>query len=160
MAAQSFIVTQAGDLGIAADQISPDFSERVRRYVLTIDAENAQTAAVATALHKAARGDFLTAGRFLREHLAAGAIALRFVPIGINKSAQAAKFGRAGGQKKKEEGEANLQAVLRAAKLIRAERARRMSEHAEARQIEKMTGINRNTVRGHLRKLKKAKILD
>lgn len=49
-----FVAAQAEDLGIPVDQISEEFAERVRRHVLTLEAETARNAALDKALHEAA----------------------------------------------------------------------------------------------------------
>ncbi len=155
-----FIMVQADDLGLPVDQIPEEFAERVRQYVLTIETSSAKNAAVEKALHKAASGDFEAAGKFLREHMIDGAISMKFIPIGINKSAQATKFGREGAKLNKEEGEFNRMKVLNAAKEILAKRTRKPSLRELASLIEKQTGVSFNTVRGHLNKLRQDKILD
>lgn len=155
-----FIAVQADDLGLPVDRIPDEFAERVRQYVLTIETATAKNAAVEKALHKAASGDFEAAGKFLREHMRNGAIALKFIPIGVNKSAQAKRFGREGAKGNKEEGEVNRQAVLNAAREILAGRTREPTERGLAKLIEGKTRIPFNTVRGHLAKLRKDKILD
>lgn len=74
-----FIAVQADDLGIPferIDQIPESFAERVRQFVLTIETDTAKNAAVEKALHKAASGDFESAGKFLREHMTNGAMHL------------------------------------------------------------------------------------
>lgn len=64
-----FITAQAEDLGIPIDQISEEFGERVRVYVSTLETEDARITSVEKALHKAASGDFESAGRLIRQHL-------------------------------------------------------------------------------------------
>ena len=155
-----FIMVQAHDLGFPIDQIPDEFAERVRQYVLTIETETASNAAVEKALHKAASGDVEAAGKFLREHMNDGAVAMKFIPIGISKSAQAKEFGRKGAEGNKKEGEGNRQTVLDAAKIILAGRTREPSERELAKLIETKTGIPQNTVRGHLARLRKDKTLD
>lgn len=78
-----FIAAQADMLSIPVDQIPEEFVERVRQHVLTLESDTATNAAVEKALHKAASGDFETAGRLLREHMLSGAVALKFIPIGV-----------------------------------------------------------------------------
>jgi len=78
-----FIAAQADMLDIPIDQIPEEFAERVRQHVLTLESDTAANAAVEKALHKAASGDFETAGRLLREHMWSGAGALKFIPIGV-----------------------------------------------------------------------------
>ncbi|MBS0323745.1 MAG: hypothetical protein JSR19_07830 [Proteobacteria bacterium] len=90
-----FIAAQADDLGIPRDQIPDEFAERVRAHVLTLETATAKNAAVEKALHKAAGGDFEAAGKLLREHMIAGAVALKFVPIGV-KFSQGRKPGTGG----------------------------------------------------------------
>jgi hypothetical protein len=79
---------------------------------------------------------------------------------GIKKSAQAKRFGQKGAKENKEKGEANRQAVLDAAREILAGRARKPSGRELAKLIDGKTGIPFNTVRGHLKHLRKDKILD
>ena len=62
-----YIAAQAADLDIPADQIMQDFAEQVRQHVLTLESQTASNAALEKALHKAAGGDFETAGRLFRE---------------------------------------------------------------------------------------------
>lgn len=157
-----FIAAQADDLGIPPDQIPEEFAERVRQHVLTLETQAARNAAVEKALHKAASGDFETAGRILREYMLTSAVALKFIPIGINKFEQASRFGREGAKSNKAEGATNESSVLKAAKEILKEwsRASPPSDRHLAQLIEKETGIPKNTVRGHLTKLRKAKKLD
>ena len=69
-----FFGLQAHDLGIPANQISDEFAERVRQYVLTIESKTAKDAAVEKALHKAVQGDFVTAGHLLREFMETSAL--------------------------------------------------------------------------------------
>ena len=157
-----FIAAQADDLGIPIDRIPEEFAERIRQLALTAETATAKNAAVEKALHKAAIGDFETAGKFLREHLADGAVALKFIPIGIRKSKQAAKFGREGAKGNKEEGAANRQEILNAAKGILA--AWMSKKPPSGRRLEGLisekTGIPLGTVRGHTGKLRKEKKLD
>ncbi|MBW8458639.1 MAG: hypothetical protein K0M58_09385 [Thiobacillus sp.] len=155
-----FIMAQAEDAGITVYPIPEAFAERVRLYVLTIETETAKNAAIEKALHKAASGNFEAAGKFLREHINNGAVALKFIPIGINKLAQAKEFGRKGAEGNKKEGEGNRQTVLDAARAILAGRTREPSERELAKLIETKTGIPQNTVRGHLARLRKDKTLD
>jgi hypothetical protein len=156
----AFVVTQAAEHAIPTEKISPEYFESVRQYILTIETDEANAVAVEKALHKAAQGAFQTAGKLLREYLNEGAIAHKYIPIGINRSKQAAKFGKKGSSANKEEGDANRRAVLAAAKSILAERASKPSYRQLAGLIEKKTGISVDTVRGHLTKLRKDKILD
>ena len=104
-----FIGAQADALGIPVNRIPHKFGELVVQYVLTIETATANNAAVEKALHKAASGDFEAAGKFLRDHMSACAVALKFIPIGIKKSAQAAKFGREGAKGNQQKGNANRQ---------------------------------------------------
>lgn len=78
-----FIAAQADDLGIPLNQIPEEFAERVRQHVLTLETATAKNAAVEKALHKAASGDFDTAGKLLREYFDTEAVVLKFVPIGV-----------------------------------------------------------------------------
>ncbi|BAN35023.1 hypothetical protein SCD_n01194 [Sulfuricella denitrificans skB26] len=84
-----FIAVQADDLGIPFEQINqiPEhFAEQVRKRVLTIETDTVENFAVEKALHKAASGDFETAGRFIREHMISGGVSIvsmKFAPIGI-----------------------------------------------------------------------------
>ena len=80
--------------------------------------------------------------------------------IGFNRKKQTKKFGLGGTKVNKEKGEANRKAVLDAARAILVERTRKPSVRELATLIEKKTGIPSNTVRGHLNKLRKDKILD
>lgn len=155
-----FIAEQADMLGIPPNQIPEEFAEKVRQHVMTLEAATAKVAAVEKALHKAASGDFETAGRLLREHMVGGAIAMRFVPIGINKSRQAKNFGIKGAKTNKELGEVNRQAVLDEARTILAERERKPTGRELADLISTRIGMPYNTVRGHLKKLRDEKILD
>ena len=162
-----FIHSQAQDLGIPADQISEDFVERVVEYVKTLEASTASKAAIEKALHKAAGGDYQAAGKFLREWLTSGAetialekIARRYVPIGIRKSDQAKEFGSRGAASNREIGRANQQKILATAKEILDGRTRKPTDRDLAGRVAKKTGIRFDTVRGHLQKLRKDKILD
>jgi hypothetical protein len=77
-----FIGQQAAELGIAPSEITQEFAEQVRQRILTLETSTARSAPVQIALHKAASGDFWTAGKLIREYLEEGAIAmarLRFV---------------------------------------------------------------------------------
>lgn len=156
-----FIATQADDLGIAIDHISEEFSERVRQHVLTLESETAKDAAVEKALHKAASGNFEKAGKLFREYLIAGAVAVKFIPIGIKKSMQASEFGRKGARQKKEEGEANSLAVLNAANEILGEWKAKQKPSARrlAQLIADKTLIPVETVRTHLKKSREDKKL-
>lgn len=156
----SFVYAQTVDLGLPVDQIPEAFVERVRQYILTIETKLARSAALEKALHKAALGDFETAGRFLREHMTAGAVAMKFIPIGVNRSRQAMEFGKVGANKKRATSADNRQKVLTAAQVILAGRTRKPTQRALAGLIAETTNISANTVRGHLAALRKAKILD
>lgn len=155
-----FIAAQANDCGLSMDSISEEFAERVRQYVLTAETDTAKNVAVEKALHKAASGDPVSAGKILREHMRDGAVAFKYIPIGITKSEQAANFGRKGADGNKQEGQKNRQAVLDAAKKILAERKRKPSDRQLAKLVECETGIPFNTVRGHIAKLREDKLLD
>jgi len=156
-----FIAAQAYDLGIPPDQIPEEFAEQVRQRVLTLETALAGNAALEKALHKAAGGDFETAGRLFREHMLSGATALKFIPIGIKKSAQAKSFGNTGTKKKKEQGAETEKTVLDAAKEILASRDTPPSSDRQfAQLIEPITGIPANTVRTHLRRLRSKKLVD
>lgn len=79
---------------------------------------------------------------------------------GFYRKVQTKKFGLKGAKVNKEEGEANRKAVLDSARAILDERTRKPTGRELATLIEKKTGIPSNTVRGHLKKLRKDKILD
>lgn len=163
-----FIAVQADDAGIPIDQIPQEFAERVRQHVLTAESRTARNAAVALALHKAASGDFATAGKLLREHMGSGAadivigmVALKFAPAGIRKLRQAAEFGGKGAKTNKDKGAENSQAVLNAAKDILATwtaadppSERRLSQLTETR-----TGLSASACRTHISNLRKEKKL-
>lgn len=155
-----FVAVQADDCGIPISAIPEDFIERVRQHVLAREAQTAQTAAVEKALHKAARGEFEVAGKLLREHMWASAAALKFIPIGINRTKQAVDFGRKGGHTKKAQGDANRERVLSSARTILKNRSRKPSLRELASLVSRETGIPVDTVRGHLTKLEKSKELD
>lgn len=72
-----FIAGQAAKHAIPADAIPEDYAEKVRQYVLTLETDLANNAAVEKALHKAAMGQFETAGRLIRQHLMNGSKQLR-----------------------------------------------------------------------------------
>jgi len=84
----------------------------------------------------------------------------KLAETGFNRKKQAKKFGLEGAKVNQEEGKANRKDVLDAARAILEERTRKPSERELATLIEKKTGIPSNTVRGHLKKLRKDKILD
>lgn len=69
-----FIATQAYDCGVPLNAIPEEFAEQVRQHVLTLESATAKDAALEKALHKAADGDFETAGKLLRELLQHGAL--------------------------------------------------------------------------------------
>lgn len=71
-----------------------------------------------------------------------------------------AKFGSAGAKRNKEEGAANQQAVLDAARSILKARTRKTSDRLLAELVAIKTSIPFNTVRGHIQKLRKDKTLD
>lgn len=60
--------------GILLDQITQEFVETVRQNVLNEETTTAENAALEKALHKAANGDVLTAGKIFREFMENGAI--------------------------------------------------------------------------------------
>jgi hypothetical protein len=122
-----FVMTQAYDLDLPIDHIPDEFAERVRQYVLTQEAETAKNAAIEKALHKAASGDFESAGRFLREYLKCGAVSLKYIPIGV-------KFTRG---RKKNTGSPIRKAI---AKLLKANPAMRNPELWEAIKIKPPKG--------------------
>ena len=163
-----FIAVQADDAGIPIDQIPDEFAERVRQHVLTAESRTARNAAVALALHKAASGDFATAGKLLREHMSSGAadmaigmVALKFAPAGIRRLRQAAEFGGKGAKTNKDKGALNRRAVLDAATEILAGRQskRPPGRNELAGVISAKIGMPLDTVKGHLTALKKAKML-
>jgi len=158
----AFLLGYAG-LDKAAELGVPLTFELMREIIANIpkaEARHADTAALEKSLHKAAEGDFETAGRLFREYMNNGAVAKKFIPIGMKRSAQAKKFGKAGAEKNKAEGKENRVAVLEAAKEILAQRTKRPTNREMAALIEKKTGIPANTARGHLTKLRKDNLLD
>jgi hypothetical protein len=156
-----FIAVQADDAGIPIDQIPDEFAERVRQHVLTAESRTARNAAVEKALHKAAQGDFEFAGRLLREHMNTRAVALKLIPIGINKLKQAKKFGRSGAKVKRDEGALNRQAVLDAAQDILATwtSAKPPSERRLSELTAQRTGLSASACRTHISNLRKEKKL-
>ena len=142
------------------DQVTEEFAEIIRKHVLTLEATEAQDAAVEKALHKAAIGDLQAAGKIIREHLISGAIAIKFIPIGMAKSKQAAEFRDAGSAINKAIGAANRRKVTEARIEILESRNTPPTERELAGLIAKKTDIPLNTVRGHLQKMKKDKSLD
>jgi hypothetical protein len=155
-----FLVEQAAAVGIDADRITPEFAERVRRHILTLETDQPQNAALEKALHKAASGEFVLAGGMLKKILLGGAITLRFLPIGIKRSAQAAEFGRAGADSNKQWGKDNEDTVLAAAREIISGRTRPLSGRQLAALVAKKTGMPLGTVRTHVGRLRREKKLD
>jgi hypothetical protein len=150
-----FIREEAHNLGIPTDQIPEDFAEIVVEHVKSSETNSAENAAVQIALHKAANGDFENAGRFIREHLIKGAEAIKFIPIGINKSKQAKEYGSRGATQQKEIGRANRQKIGYAIKKIMASRKSKPTDRQLASLVETETGIKFETVRGHIKKMGK-----
>ncbi|MBL8366361.1 MAG: hypothetical protein JNM54_00365 [Candidatus Accumulibacter sp.] len=80
--------------------------------------------------------------------------------LGFTKRRQASEWGRRGAAEQRKEGDGNRRSVIDAAHAILAVRRRKPSARQLAKLIEEKTGIPANTVRGHLQKLKKERILD
>jgi hypothetical protein len=150
-----FIAVQADELGIPADNLPEGFRGQVIEHILGLEASSARLDPVEKALHMAARGDFERAGGRIREHLIRGAIELKYVPIGISKSQQAQDFGRRGAEANKALGSANRERVYVAAMKILAERKSPPSDRQMARDIAKDSRMEEETVRGHLKALRK-----
>ncbi len=142
-----FIREEAHNLGIP--------TEIVVEHVKSSETNSAENAAVQIALHKAANGDFENAGRFIREHLIKGAEAIKFIPIGINKSKQAKEYGSRGATQQKEIGRANRQKIGYAIEKIMASRKSKPTDRQLASLVETDTGIKFETVRGHIKKMGK-----
>lgn len=155
----SFVALQAEMLGLSLDETSLEFQKDVVERVRTLEVQSAAVAGLEKAFHKAAQGDFETAGRFLREHMTNTTYAQKFIPIGMQKMRDAAKFAKGGQAYQKNQGEQNREVVLAAAREILKKRQREPGQNELAKLIEMKTGINYNTVRGHLRKLKKENLL-
>jgi hypothetical protein len=102
---------EAQQLGIPTCSIPDDFIQSYKEMVQASEAEAAEDAAFEKALHKAASGDFEAAGRLIREHLINGAVAEKFIPIGIEKSKQAKEFGDHGAALKRGIGRNNQQKI-------------------------------------------------
>lgn len=68
-----YIAAEAESRGISREAITSEFAEWVRSKLLSAETDSACNAPVQIALHKAAKGDFETAGRFIREHIESGA---------------------------------------------------------------------------------------
>ena len=150
-----FIGVQAERLGIPADKISEGFAKKVIEYVLTLEASSARLDSVEKALHLAAKGELEKAGERIRHHIVRGAIEFKYVPIGINKSRQAQEFGRSGAETNKEIGQSNREAVYQAARKILAERTSQPTDRQLARDIAKDLQMKEETVRGHIKALRK-----
>ena len=87
-------------LGVQEQDISETLATKIVENISFAEASAAADAAVEKAIHKAAKGDFQTVGKLIREHLQNGAnnisrdkIAMQYVPIGIRKSEQARENG-------------------------------------------------------------------
>ena len=150
-----FIGVQAEQLGIPANKISEEFAKEVIKYILTLEASSARLDSVEKALHLAAKGELEKAGERIRHHIVRSGFELKYIPIGINKSRQARDFGRSGAVANKKLGLSNREAVFQAANRIIAERNSRPSDRQMARDIAKGLPIKEETVRGHLRALRK-----
>jgi len=140
--------------GLSTDQITDVIATFYVEQVSNLEAEIAEDAAFEKALHKAARGDFETAGRLIREHLVNGAIAYKFIPIGIEKSKQAKEYGSRGAALNKEIGRGNRQKIQAAKEKFLADRTGPTTERQLAGLIATETGIKSETVRGHLKKMR------
>lgn len=157
----SYIHAEVEAEGIAAHEYDATDVERIRQMILRAETNFARNAALEKALHKAAIGDYETGGRLFREWYATAAIAERFLPIGVNRSAQQRDFGRKGAEASKEEGAENQARVKKARDDILSARTLPITDRKLAMEIEKVTKIKKDTVRGHLARLKKGeKILD
>jgi hypothetical protein len=156
-----FLKAQAYHAGLPVNPIPYEFAKRVTRLTRKVESSTAMNAAVALALHKAARGDFESAGRLLREHLDRESKALRFIPIGINRALQAAKFGTKGAKANKAVGAENRQAVLVAATDILAAwiTGPEPSERRLAELVAQRVGLSMSACRTHLKKLREEKRL-
>jgi hypothetical protein len=93
-----FIGQQAAELGIGPSEITEEFGEQVRQRILTLETSTARNAPVQIAFHKAASGDFQTAGKLIREYLEEGAIAMVRMRFVAEELARRALGRRKGGQ--------------------------------------------------------------
>ena len=155
-----YIKEEADNLSIPSGEIPLSFSKLVVTHVLTLEANSAKLTTVEKALHKAAIGEFETAGRLIREHIVDGAVIKKFLPIGIKKVEQAKDFGSLGAYTNREIGRNNRKKVLEAAKAILASRKRKPSGRELAGLVAEKTGIPVDTVRGHIKILRKDKLVD
>jgi len=154
------IGSKAEQLGLPVDEVPEKFAGLIREHIPASEATTAKNAAVEKALHKAAGGDFETAGKLIREHLIHGSIEMMFLPIGIKRWEQVKDFGQRGAEEAKQTGARNRADVLKSAIKILEARTKRISTRQLSEQIEKDIGMPKNTVRGHLQKLKKEKQLE
>lgn len=155
-----FVIDQASVQGIPDDQITEEFAEQVRQHVLTLEASSAKDVALEKALHKAANGDFIAAGKLLRELLLQGGhdkVKEKYAVIGLQRIAQCSDFGKRGIESRTALSNKNRQIVLDAAKEILSDRKRKPSDRKLASLVSKKTDINFHTVRGHIRNLKNDK---
>jgi len=150
-----WFIAQAALLGLTINEVNEALAERMRQDVLAKETSTAGNAAVEKALHKAASGEFEVSGNLLREHLVHEATRLKYVPIGIAKSAQAAAFGRRGANGKKKQGIATRKTVSDAAQRILKDwqGAKSPSGRRLAELVSSTTGIPTATCRSHLQAL-------
>ncbi len=151
----SYIHAEVEAEGIAAHEYDATDVERIRQMILRAETNFARNAALEKALHKAAIGDYETGGRLFREWYTTAAIAERFLPIGIERSAQQREFGRPAAEASAKVGAENRARVKDARDAILSARTRPISDRGLALEIEEKTGINRNTERGQLVDLRK-----
>jgi hypothetical protein len=156
-----YIGAIADKLGI--DPNTPGFADAVKLNVPTVEAKHAEGAALEKALRLAAGGELTKAGTLFREIMHGGAYQVRLnqlAEVGFRRVNQSAEWGRKGSKANKIKGDQNRDIVLAAAKAIIAERTRKPTGRELAKLVEMRSGINANTVRAHLRKLRRDKILD
>jgi hypothetical protein len=68
-----FVFVRAVELGKSLEDITEEFSEEIRKNILKLESSRAEDAAFEKALHKSASGDYVKAGKLMREILKDGA---------------------------------------------------------------------------------------
>ena len=150
-----YIAFYAEKEGVPLDRIPTEFASRVIERISALEASSARLDSVEKALRLAAKGNLERAGERVRDHIDRCQIEFKYVPIGVKKSRQARDFGRSGAVANKKLGLSNREAVFQAANRIIAERNSRPSDRQMARDIAKGLPIKEETVRGHLKALRK-----
>jgi hypothetical protein len=133
------------------------WTERARLAALRKEIKTTANVAIEKALHKAASGEFEAAGRLYRDYLLQGAMAYKFIPLGIAKAKQSDEFLKSGSDQSRAVGDANRAAVLAAARAVIDSREKGKRPLPSQRELaalvcKRLDGrLSVEAVRGHLK---------